>query len=241
MSEPNAGRCPAVRGKAGVDLAQKVIVLDRANAAHQRDAVHDPGLQRHVLADLAAGQRRGDRRERPAKLGRGVRLQIVHVDVARPAAEHDIDQRLRPLRGSLPPRIARGAGRPASPADARMPQSQELATSSAGRSRRKGHCRRWSGCVRHFGVSRHEHAPPSRSKFYSRQNAAHDLAADVGQAAVDAVVVERQPLVVDAEQVQHRGVEVVPVDAGSRPPSSRPRRSRRRRGRASARRRPARR
>ena len=34
---------------------------------------------------------------------------------------------------------------------------------------------------------------------------------DVGQAAVDAVVAEGEPLVVDAEQVQDRGVEVVAV------------------------------
>ena len=39
---------------------------------------------------------------------------------------------------------------------------------------------------------------------------------------------------VDAQQVQHGGVEVVPGRPGSRPPSSRPRRSRRRRCRASA-------
>ena len=35
---------------------------------------------------------------------------------------------------------------------------------------------------------------------------------DVGQAALDAVVVEREFLVVDAEQVQHGRVEVVPRD-----------------------------
>lgn len=34
---------------------------------------------------------------------------------------------------------------------------------------------------------------------------------DVGEAALDAVVVEGEPLVVDAEEVEHGGVEVVPV------------------------------
>ena len=45
----------------------------------------------------------------------------------------------------------------------------------------------------------------------SGQDLVNDLAVDVGQPAVDAVVAERQPLVVDAEQVQDRGVEVVAV------------------------------
>ena len=35
------------------------------------------------------------------------------------------------------------------------------------------------------------------------------MAVDVGQPALDAVVVEGQPLVIEAEQVQDRGVEVV--------------------------------
>ena len=38
----------------------------------------------------------------------------------------------------------------------------------------------------------------------------------VGQAALDAVVVEGQPLVVDAEQVQRGGVQVVAVAWGVR-------------------------
>ena len=38
------------------------------------------------------------------------------------------------------------------------------------------------------------------------------VAADVGQAEVAALELVGQPLVVDAEQVQHRGVQVVDVD-----------------------------
>ena len=45
-----------------------------------------------------------------------------------------------------------------------------------------------------------------------RKHVLHDFAVDVGQASSDAVVVVGQLLVVDAEQVQHRGVEVVPGD-----------------------------
>ena len=39
------------------------------------------------------------------------------------------------------------------------------------------------------------------------------MAVDVGQAALDAVMVEGQSLMVDAEQVQNGGVEVVPANA----------------------------
>ncbi len=38
------------------------------------------------------------------------------------------------------------------------------------------------------------------------------MAMHVGQPALDAVVIERQPRVVDAQQVQDRGVEVVDID-----------------------------
>src|SRR5579883_3417085 len=45
------------------------------------------------------------------------------------------------------------------------------------------------------------------------QHLAHDLAAHVGQAVIAAGVPVRQALVVEAEQVQHGGMEVVDVDA----------------------------
>ena len=45
-----------------------------------------------------------------------------------------------------------------------------------------------------------------------RQNRPHDLAADVGQAEVAAGVAEGQPLVVEAQQVQDRRLQVVDVD-----------------------------
>src|SRR5580658_5864331 len=45
--------------------------------------------------------------------------------------------------------------------------------------------------------------------LYSRDEFRDDMAMHVGQAAVDAVVAERQPRVVEAEQVQNGGVDVV--------------------------------
>ena len=54
---------------------------------------------------------------------------------------------------------------------------------------------------------------------------ADHLPVHVGQPALDAVVVVGQPLVVQAQQVQDRGVEVVDGRRRSRPPCSRTRRS----------------
>ena len=47
------------------------------------------------------------------------------------------------------------------------------------------------------------------SRSVLREQLAYHPAMDVGQAALDAVVVERQAGVVDAEQVQYRGVEIM--------------------------------
>src|SRR5258708_35430310 len=45
-----------------------------------------------------------------------------------------------------------------------------------------------------------------------RQDRPHDLAGDVGEPEVSPLVAVREPLVVDPEQVQDRGVEIVDVD-----------------------------
>src|SRR5437660_724313 len=50
---------------------------------------------------------------------------------------------------------------------------------------------------------------PEPTAGSSGQDGVDGLAVDVGQAAVDAVVVVGQPLVVDAEELQHGGVQVV--------------------------------
>src|SRR5262249_52972084 len=46
----------------------------------------------------------------------------------------------------------------------------------------------------------------------SGQDRSDDFAVDVGESPLDSVVVERQSLVVDSEQVQDSGVEVGPSD-----------------------------
>ena len=61
----------------------------------------------------------------------------------------------------------------------------------------------------------------------SRQDRSDDLARGVGQAVVAAVVGEGQPGVVEAQQVEDRGVQVVDVDAGRPRRGGRRRRSRR--------------
>ena len=66
-----------------------------------------------------------------------------------------------------------------------------------------------------------------RQVWCSGQDLLDHLAVHVGQAALDAVVVVGQLLVVEAEQVQDGGVEVVDASPGSRPAGSRPRRRRR--------------
>jgi len=53
-----------------------------------------------------------------------------------------------------------------------------------------------------------------------RQDASHHIAGDVGEAEVAALVVIREPLVVQAEQVKDRGLEVVDVNGVSRNPET---------------------
>ena len=67
------------------------------------------------------------------------------------------------------------------------------------------------------------------SREGSGQDVVHHPAVDVGQAEVAAGVAVGQPLVVEAEQVQDRGVQVVDSAPCPRPRRSRTRRSRRRR------------
>ena len=73
----------------------------------------------------------------------------------------------------------------------------------------------------------------------SRQDAFHDFAVDIGQAEVAAGEAVRELLVVEPQQVQDRGVQVVDVDAVFDRRPSRIRRWRRRSCRRARRRRPA--
>ena len=74
--------------------AHAVAGVGVVRRADDGELVHDLGLLRQVLADLDAGHVGGDRLELAAELGRGVRLEIVHVDVAGPAGLPDQDDRL---------------------------------------------------------------------------------------------------------------------------------------------------
>ena len=71
-------------------------------------------------------------------------------------------------------------------------------------------------------------AASSPDELPLRQDLLHHVPVHVGQAEVAALELEGQPLVVDAEQVQHRRVQVVDVDDVLRRRCSRARRSRRR-------------
>ena len=51
----------------------------------------------------------------------------------------------------------------------------------------------------------------SRAQNSSRQNIIHDMAMHIGQWTVDAIFPPSQPSVVNAQQVQYRGMEVVAV------------------------------
>src|SRR5262249_55380746 len=99
------------------DLAEEVIVLDGADAAQQGQFVQDARLERHQLTDARAGQPGGDGPEWAAELIRGVGLEVVGVDMTRPAAQHDVDQGLRPGGaagvGPVPQQV--GQGEPAEP------------------------------------------------------------------------------------------------------------------------------
>ena len=60
--------------------------------------------------------------------------------------------------------------------------------------------------------SRTDPVCPQNNQSCSRQDVLDHLAGDVGQAVVASLVLEGQPLVVDAQERQDGGVEVVDVD-----------------------------
>ena len=69
---------------------------------------------------------------------------------------------------------------------------------------------RWAE-VRRSGAGRTNPAVRRSKLRTSRQQCAHDLAVDVGQPEAAALVQVGQAFVIDAEQVQQRGVEIVDV------------------------------
>ena len=92
------------------------------------------GEPRQVLADLDAGDVRGDRLELAADLGRGVRLEVEHVLVRRPAGQEDHDDRLvRAADAGLLPR--RGGVAAATARRARATDLQERPSRGCGHGR----------------------------------------------------------------------------------------------------------
>ena len=82
------------------------------------------------------------------------------------------------------------------------------------------------------GLRRADIDQASVGRSRSRQDRFDDLAMDVGQPALNSIVIVCQSFVIDAQQVQHRRMEVGPGRRPPRRPSSRSRRSSRGRCRA---------
>ncbi len=74
----------------GAHAVAGVGVRGGADDAH---LVHEPGLARQVLADADAGDIGGHGPKLAAELGRRIGFEIVHVDMARPAAQPEEDDR----------------------------------------------------------------------------------------------------------------------------------------------------
>ena len=73
------------------DVVAAVVADQRAD---EDELVRHLGDAREVLADVDAGDVGVDRLELAADVGRGVRFEVPHVDVRRPAGQVDVDDRL---------------------------------------------------------------------------------------------------------------------------------------------------
>ena len=100
------------------------VVADRVHAAQNGQLVGHARLHRHQVAKFDAGHIGADRLKFAAKLGRGVRLHVIGVDVRRAAAEENHDGGLaaglridRPVRLE-PNQIGQGEAAQAECADA---------------------------------------------------------------------------------------------------------------------------
>ena len=110
--------------------------------------------------------------------------------------------------------------------DAEQARAEPVFRRRNARSRRPDRRLQFSSRLEHRLAGRRA-ACEARTRPASRQNACHHVAGHVGQAEVAALVAVGQPGVVDAEQAQHRGVEIVGVNAIVSRRCSRIRRSRR--------------
>ena len=80
---------------------RRVVAVGMAHAPHQGIAVGQSGQQRQMLANVDAGNAGRNRLERAANLRRGVRLEIEHIQVRRPAEQIDEDARFPACRFRL--------------------------------------------------------------------------------------------------------------------------------------------
>lgn len=102
----------------------------KRQAADQGQLVGDLCLQRQVFTDIEARHDGLDRSKLAAVLGRGIRLEVIHVDVAGPSGQDDQDDRLgwHPAAGCGP---QAEQVRECQAGDAQRTDPQELATADA--------------------------------------------------------------------------------------------------------------
>src|SRR5262249_23795841 len=103
----------------------KVVVFHRADAAQQRELIHDLRLPWHEFANAHAVEPGGNRVERTAIFAWRVRLEVVHVDVTGTAAEHDVDDGLGAPRLVCPGIVAQQIGQ-RQPAQAERSELEEI-------------------------------------------------------------------------------------------------------------------
>src|SRR5262245_3810019 len=127
---PERRPLPRAARQSGVDLAEEVVVLDGADPTEQGELVHALGLQWHQLANANAWQSSGDGLERPPVLGGRIGLEVVHVDMAGPAVEDDVNDRLLSLWHRSPGLLTQEVGE-REPPQSERPKAEELATRNA--------------------------------------------------------------------------------------------------------------
>ena len=79
-----------------------VIVVKTVQRSQQRQLVGIRGETRHQLADFDAGHVGGDRPELATNLCRGLRFQIVHVEVRRSSGKQHVNDALCPAAAACP-------------------------------------------------------------------------------------------------------------------------------------------
>jgi hypothetical protein len=94
LADDRADGGPIAAEEAGVEFGRRVSLLLETHVADDRKLIGDPRVQGQMLADVHAHDIGADGRELAAIFDRRVRLEIIHVHVARPAVQIDHDDRL---------------------------------------------------------------------------------------------------------------------------------------------------